>query len=159
LKNFKYIIFVILFFLITDTSFSQTVDDYFHGASNFYVNGKNQRAKNEIHEGLKISPSDARLNSLQELIKEEEKQQEQQQNSQEEQEGDEKEDQEGQNEDQNEEQQQEEQQQAQQVEEEKDQMSKEDAERILEALKNDEQDNQKLRKPKKGGRRSVAKDW
>ena len=38
-------------------------------------------------------------------------------------------------------------------------MSKEDAERILEALKNDEQDNQKLRKPKKGGRRSVAKDW
>ena len=51
-----------------------------------------------------------------------------------------------QGEQQNEEQQkeQEEQQQAQQLEEEKDQMSKEDAERILEALKNDEQDNQKF---------------
>ncbi|MCK5032980.1 MAG: tetratricopeptide repeat protein, partial [Calditrichia bacterium] len=62
-----------------------------------------------------------------------------------------------QGEQQNEEQQEE--QQGQQLEEDKDQMSKEDAERILEALKNDEQDNQKLRKPKKGGRRSVAKDW
>jgi hypothetical protein len=38
-------------------------------------------------------------------------------------------------------------------------MNKEDAERILEALKNDEQDKQKLRKPIKGGRRDVAKDW
>ncbi len=152
-------IFLILFFMLVNNSFSQTVDDYFHGASNFYVNGQNQRAKNEIQQGLHIAPNDAKLNSLQELLKEEEEQKQQQQDNQEEQEGDEKEDQEGQSEDQNEDQQQEEQQEAQQVEEDKEQMSKEDAERILEALKNDEQDNQKLRKPKKGGKRPVDKDW
>jgi tetratricopeptide (TPR) repeat protein len=50
-------------------------------------------------------------------------------------------------------------QQGQQLEKSEDQMSKKDAERILEALKNDEQDNQKLRKPVKAGQRSVDKDW
>jgi len=38
-------------------------------------------------------------------------------------------------------------------------MTKEDAERILDALKNDEQDTQKLRKPVSSGKRNVDKDW
>jgi len=45
------------------------------------------------------------------------------------------------------------------LEESKDKMSQEDAKRILDALKNDEQDNQKLRKPVKSGQRSTEKDW
>jgi len=53
----------------------------------------------------------------------------------------------------------EEEQQGEVLEESKDKMTKEDAERILDALKNDEQDAQKLRKPTRSRKRNVAKDW
>jgi tetratricopeptide (TPR) repeat protein len=52
-----------------------------------------------------------------------------------------------------------EEQQGQALEESKDKMTKEDAERILDALKNDEQDTQKLRKPARSRKRNVDKDW
>jgi hypothetical protein len=51
------------------------------------------------------------------------------------------------------------QQQGESLEESQDKMTKEDAERILDALKNNEQDKQKIRKPAKSGRRNVDKDW
>jgi tetratricopeptide (TPR) repeat protein len=53
----------------------------------------------------------------------------------------------------------EEEQQGEAYEESKDQMTKEDAERILDALKNDEQDAQKMRKPARSRKRNVEKDW
>ena len=53
----------------------------------------------------------------------------------------------------------EEEQQGEELEESKEKMTKEDAERILDALKNDEQDMQKMRKPTRSGKRSVDKDW
>ena len=53
----------------------------------------------------------------------------------------------------------EEEQQGEALEESKDKMTKEDAERILDALKNDEQDTQKLRKPARSRKRNVDKDW
>jgi tetratricopeptide (TPR) repeat protein len=52
-----------------------------------------------------------------------------------------------------------EEQQSEALEESKDEMTKEDAERILDALKNDEQDNQKLKKPARSRKRRVDKDW
>lgn len=52
-----------------------------------------------------------------------------------------------------------EQQQAKQLEKKKD-LSKEEAERILQALRSDEKENQKLRRPQKSARRrKVEKDW
>jgi hypothetical protein len=53
----------------------------------------------------------------------------------------------------------EEEEQGEAYEESKDQMTKEDAERILDALQNDEQDAQKLRKPVRSRKRNVEKDW
>jgi tetratricopeptide (TPR) repeat protein len=53
----------------------------------------------------------------------------------------------------------EEEQQNEGLEESEEKMTKEDAERILDALKNDEQDTQKLRKPVSSGKRNVDKDW
>ena len=52
-----------------------------------------------------------------------------------------------------------EEQQSEALEELKDEMTKEDAERILDALKNEEQDNQKLKKPTRSRKRRVDKDW
>jgi len=162
MKNVLFTVMFIILWFCPNLS-AQTVDDYFHTASNFYVNGKNRQAKESVQTGLQIYPTDKKLNSLAGLIKEEEEQ-EQQQDSQEQQEGDQQEDQEQQSGDQDEQQDQqageeEQEQQGQAVEKDKDEMSKEDAERILEALKNDEQDNQKLRKPIKGRRRTTDKDW
>ena len=57
------------------------------------------------------------------------------------------------------EQQKQQQEQQQQQMKDKKKLSKEDAERILEALKNDEKDIQKKRKMKVTGRRRVTKDW
>ena len=53
----------------------------------------------------------------------------------------------------------EEEQQGEALEESEDKMTKEDAERILDALKNDEQDMQKMRKPARSRKRNVEKDW
>ena len=53
----------------------------------------------------------------------------------------------------------EEEQQGEALEESQDKMTKEDAERILDALKNDEQDMQKMRKPTRSRKRNVDKDW
>jgi tetratricopeptide (TPR) repeat protein len=53
----------------------------------------------------------------------------------------------------------EEQQQGEAIEESQDKMTEEDAERILDALKNDEQDNQQMRKPARSRKRLVDKDW
>jgi len=50
-------------------------------------------------------------------------------------------------------------QQAQQGEKDKHQMTKEDAERILNALKNDEKENQEMRRPRTATRRVADKDW
>jgi len=38
-------------------------------------------------------------------------------------------------------------------------MTKDDAERILDALKNDEKDKQKMRKPTRARRQATDKDW
>ena len=51
------------------------------------------------------------------------------------------------------------QEQQQQRPDEEQKMSKEDAERVLDALKNDEKDLQKERKVKTSGRAKVLKDW
>jgi tetratricopeptide (TPR) repeat protein len=53
----------------------------------------------------------------------------------------------------------EQQQEGEALEESEDKMTKEDAERILDALKNDEQDMQKMRKPAGSRKRNVEKDW
>ncbi len=153
---------ILILFMINCVCYAQSVEDYFHSSSNYYIGNKLNDAKSEITAGFLLDPNDARLNALLDKILEEEANQPKQQNSQDQQEGDQQEEQEQQTGEQNEEQKQEqneEQQQAETLEENKDKMTKEDAERILEALKNDEQEKQKLRKPKRGRQRKTDKDW
>lgn len=68
-------------------------------------------------------------------------------------------DQQQQNQQQNEKQQEQEQQQAAEQKKDKEQLSKEDAERLLEALRNQEKEAQKQRQIKAQGRARVEKDW
>jgi flagellar motor protein MotB len=152
-------IYIVGFWLVS-LLIGQTADDFWHSAANLYVNAQYKQAKVEVDQGLILFPNDPKLSALAEKIKEQQEQQQQQQQNQEEQQSQGEEQESNDQQDQQQEQQQDDQQQQTgQMEEEQEQMSKEDAERILDALKNDEQENQKLRKPIKSGRRSTEKDW
>lgn len=138
----------------------QSADDFWHPAANLYINAQFQQAKMEVDQGLQQYPNDPKLKALAEKIKEQQKQQQQQQQNQEQQQSQGEQQQSDDQQDQQKDQKQEEQQQMSQAKEaDEKKMSKEDAERILDALKNDEQENQKFRKPVKSGRRTTDKDW
>jgi lipopolysaccharide export LptBFGC system permease protein LptF len=156
-KIYKMIFILCLVFSLQ----GQTADEFWHPAANLYANAKFQQAMGEVENGLNLYPNDPKLNALAEKIKEQQEQQQQQQQNQEEQQSQGEEQETNDQQEQQQEQQQEEQDQqlSQAEQEDQEQMSKEDAERILDALKNDEQENQKLRKQIKGGQRTTDKDW
>lgn len=152
------------------------VESYFHSAANYYINGKYAEALRDIQAGLQLNPNDAKLNELLKKIEDElqrqqpsqgdqqdqgeQEQQQQQQQQQDQQAGNEQDQQQEQQGEQDQQQQagaqeQQEQQQAINPEE----MSREDAERILQALEGQEKDVLKNRKLKGGGKRRSAKDW
>jgi alpha-galactosidase/6-phospho-beta-glucosidase family protein len=99
---------------------AQTAGEYFIGGANLYINGQNDQAKIYVEEGLRKYPDDKKLQALKNKIDEEQKQENQNKNENQEQEENKE------NKDNN---QQEQQQQG---------ISKEDANRLLEALANDE---------------------
>jgi len=139
--------------------------DIFDKAADLYINGKLNESKHLIETALQANPADEKLQQLLAKI-EEEQQQEQQQQQQDQQQESEEQNEEEQQEQQQNQQQQEEQQQAeeqqaqqQQAEQSEDEINKEEAERILNALKEDEQDAQKKKAPVKAQGRRAEKDW
>jgi Mg-chelatase subunit ChlI len=152
---------------------AQNADDYFHLASNFYINGNAAQAMGSIAKGLQKFPTDSKLQALKNKIEEEREQQQNQQNQNEKQNQDqkeqqdqqEKEDQQRQQEQErqaakeNEQKQDEEQEQVEAEEPSEDELSKEEAERILQALQEDEKEAQKKKRPVKASGRRTGKDW
>lgn len=150
--------------------------EYFHNGANFYINGKLLEALQEVQAGLEQNPADPKLNALlqkiQEALKNQQPQQQEQQ-EQNEQEQQQDQQQQQQQQEQQEEQQQEEQekrgqpgeedqqQQEQQPQpaENQQELSKEDAERILSALENQEKKALQNLKKKPTGIKRSAKDW
>ncbi len=157
--------------LITGVAHSRQaqVETFFHNAANFYINGKYADAVREIEAGLEAHPNDEKLQKLLEkILEEQQQQQEQQQESQDQQEQEQEQEEQEEQEQQEQPEQQEGQQDQQQPEEEQQQeqqaanpeeISKEEAERLLNALQGQEQDLQKKRKKKGKGRPRSAKDW
>lgn len=152
--------------------------NYYNMGNTLYRMGKLPEAILAYTQALKYNPDDVdakyNLEYVRKKLKDEADKQQQQQNDQQQQQqqqqqeqqqqGDENKDeqekeqqQQQQEQQQEQEQQEEQQQQAQQQDQEK--MSKEDAERILNALKNDEKDLQKQRQAKTSGNYRVLKDW
>jgi Mg-chelatase subunit ChlI len=158
---------------------AQNADDYFHLASNFYINGNAAQAMGSIAKGLQKFPTDSKLQALKNKIEEEREQQQNQQNQNEKQNQDQKEDQaqkdqqdqqekeeqqrrqeqERQAAKENEQKQDEEQEQVEAEEPSEDELSKEEAERILQALQEDEKEAQKKKRPVKASGRRTGKDW
>lgn len=143
---------------------------YFNLGNTLYRMQKLPESILAYKQALKLNPDDMdakyNLEYVRRKIKEnadkqQQDQQQQQQQNQEQQDQQDKdqEEKDQKDEDQQENNQQQDQQQQQQQAEEENKLSKEDAERILNALKNDEKDIQKKRKMKTSGKRRVLKDW
>ena len=107
----KYLLVLLLTTLSFYFSYGQTANDYFHNSSKLYIDGNNRGAKELLAQGKRKFPNDPKLNSLDELIEEEEPPEDQkEQENQDQQEGDQNQDQENQNSDEQEQQDQQEQQ-------------------------------------------------
>ena len=172
LKSIIYKALILINFMFL-TVFAQTAGDFFHGGAQLYIDGKIRDSKELVGKGLKMFPKDPKLNALENKIKEEEQNQHNQQQDQQQaqpqqqqQQGDQDKEQQNQQEQQQDlakkdeqQKQQGEEKQAQQIDKKKE-LSKEEAERILQALRSDEKENQKLRRPEQTARRPrVEKDW
>ena len=170
------ILFTSIVLLITGIIYSQTADEYYHGSANYYINGNYHDAKKNLAEGIIKYPEDKRLRAIAELINEDEQEQRKQQDqNQQGQQQDQKEQEQQQQQDQKEqEQQQEQQQQQQQQDQDKEggqkqeqkavpvqQISREDAERLLQIIEAKEKETlQKLQEKKAKGRKvPVEKEW
>jgi TATA-binding protein-associated factor Taf7 len=135
---------------LTAPVLAQSADQYFHNGAQFFINADLQTSLNYVEEGLTEYPNDRKLNALYEKLKEEqEKQQQQQQQENQEQ-------QESEGDEQNE-------QQSQEINPEdlqSQQISKEEAEKILRALAQKEKELLKeFKKKKSTGSAKHEKDW
>ncbi|MEX0721081.1 MAG: hypothetical protein WD059_10465 [Balneolaceae bacterium] len=172
----KMLLTVIFSLMVSFTASAQNADDYFHNGAQSFIGADLQDAISYVQEGLAQYPNDPKLNALlQKLEEEQERQQQQQQDqNQQQQNQDEQEQQQQESEqeqDQNQEEQEqqesegdngeEEQQQEQETEGlEPQQISKEDAEKILQALAQKEKELLKeFKKQKTDGSAKHEKDW
>jgi outer membrane biosynthesis protein TonB len=151
--------------ILTGLAVAAVADDleydsaYFHPAASLYIQGNMAGASNLVARGLAEFPDDGKLKRLKELLEnQQEDQQKQDQEQQEDQEQDQKQqdqeaqDQEPQDQQQNDQQQQPEPQRAEQ-------MSQDEAERLLDAMKQEEKNKRLELHPVMGRPVNVDKDW
>ena len=136
-------ILISLFIAVTGgVALAQSADDYFHTASQQYINGDYATSKKTVADALAKYPNDPKLNALKRKIKEPPKQDQKQQQ---------------QNQQQNQQQQQQKQQPKPQPQQ--GQISKDQAARMLQALQNKEKENLKKQQQRPSDQEKVDKDW
>jgi Ca-activated chloride channel homolog len=148
-------IFLPLMSICQDTT--KTVDDYFNAGADKYINNKSTEALRLVQKGLAIDSSDEKLKKLAELILKKDKNQQQQNNQNQNQNKD-------QNKDKNKDQDNQDKKddnKDQKQDDKNNQLTKSDAERMLDALNNKDKNLQdELEKEKvKAGNTQVEKDW
>jgi hypothetical protein len=145
-----FLIFV-LFLMNSMSVLSQAPQDFFVGGANLFINGETERAKDYVDTGLSKYPDDKKLQALKKAIEEEKKDKNQNQDKNKEQ--DQNKDQQKKDNDQQQQDKQQDQQQQQQQKE--GNISKEDAQRLLDALANDEKNVQEKVKEAKAAKARV----
>lgn len=156
----KYFLGILLMLGLGSTVVAQSAKEYFHQGAQQYIFGKKQEAIASVQQGLQLDPNDAELKELYEILmkEEEEKKNQDQQDKENEDKQDENKEQDQKNDQQ---QDQKDQQQQQNKPSQPQQMSKEDLEKLLQALQMEEEKLQKeLQKKKvKVSRKKTTKDW
>ena len=145
-------VILLIICLLPVALFAQSAEDYFHNAANFYVNDNKKSAQSIIREGIQRFPNDQKLRNLAAIIEElpepEDQNEQDQQNQPEDQDDNE------QNQDQNNENRQQQQQQEPSI-------SREDAERILNSLSNEDREVQERVRLEQAAqeRRNSVRNW
>jgi len=154
-----------------DTTGDVDIDaTYFHPAASYYIHGDATSASNLVAKGLSLFPEDGKLLRLKELLDQQQEQQQnedQQQNQDQSQDQDKQQDQkdqQDQQQDQQEEQQDQNQEQQDQQQEQPEppsaeQMSEDEAEQLLDAMRQEEQNKRLQLHPVMGAPVKVDKDW
>lgn len=168
---YSFLILVVLL-LTAQTVSAQSAEEYFHNGGQSYIHSNLQDAISYVNEGLAKYPSDPKLTALlQKLEEEQKKQQQQDQQQQNQEENQQNQEQQQDQQQQNEEQQQQQEQQPdgengdeendpQQQAQQMGQMSKENAEKILQALAQKEKELLKeFKKKNTRGSAKHEKDW
>ncbi|MBT8041785.1 MAG: hypothetical protein KJN98_01300 [Pontiella sp.] len=144
---------------------------YFHPAASLYIRGDTPAASNLVAQGLSFFPDDGKLLRLKELLEKQQEQQDQNdqqqnQDQQDQQQDENQNDQQDQQDQQDQDQQQDEQEQEQQQEQQQqseppraEEMSPDEAQRLLDAMKQEEENKRLLLHPVMGAPIKVDKDW
>lgn len=156
-------IILLILSILPATLLAQSATDYFHTAANYYVNTNKKAAQSSVKEAIQKFPNDQKLKNLAAKIEElpdpeedqDQQNQDQQNQDQQDQQDQQNQDQQQQQQDQKKDEMQEKQQQQQQ------QINREDAQRILEAIAQEEKELQeKLQKKERAGNRQrIEKNW
>jgi hypothetical protein len=160
----KRLVPILIFCAVASVGLANEVDSdatYFHPAASFYIHGDTTSASNLVAQGLALFPEDGKLLRLKELL---EQQSEQEQNQQDQNQQQNQQDQQDESEqDQEEDSEQDQQQQTQDPSEaqppQAEQMSKDEAEQLLDAMRQEEQNKRLQLHPVLGAPVDVEKDW
>ena len=129
-------------FAVSVSAQSQTAKDYFVGGAQLYVNGESERAKSYVDQGISVFPDDKKLIALRKAMDEENKDNKNQKDQ-------------DKNKDQQKDQDKQQDQKDKQQQEQQQGISKDDAQRLLDALANDEKKVQEKVKKEKAARGRV----
>lgn len=175
--KYIFILFAFIFAMLANVQVqAQSADEFFHGAANAFINADMQKALETVERGLSQYPNNSNLSQLKRLIEEEREKQQQQQQSQQQNSEQQEENKDQQEQEQTSEQDEQEQKEASKQNEENasnqpedieegedlipNEISKEDAEKILKALAQKEKDLLKeFKKPKSKANTTHDKDW
>jgi hypothetical protein len=149
----------LLVFCFCHSAYSQSVDDFFHSASQLYIFGKIPECKETINRALEKYPSNPKLNALKKKLKDEDKKN-QNKNQDKKDKDDKNKQKQNKNKDQNKDKK-DQQDQNQQQQKQETKLSKEAAKRMLQAIQNDEKNLQdKLEKQKVVAKKAKrGQDW
>jgi len=159
-------VILLIMCLFPATMFAQSAMDYFHKSANFYVNANKKSAQTTIKEGIQKFPNDPKLKNLAAKIEElpdpeenENQQNQQNQQNQDNQDQQNQDQKQNQNQQQQQDQKQDEMQQKQQQQQQ--QINREDAQRILDAIAQEEKELlEKLQQKERAGYRpKIEKNW
>jgi hypothetical protein len=162
---------ILICIALCTSAFAQTATQFFNKPAKEYIYGNTPVASNLVAEALEKFPQDEKLLKLKKLIEEQQQKQDQQKQDQQNQQKDNQDDRKDQKQDQQQDQQkQEDQKKSSDQKQGQDQqqpaqpkqageMSKEEAQQLLDAMKQDEQDQRTNLKPFLGGPVRVEKDW
>ena len=133
---------------------------YFHPAASLYIHGDTTGASNLVAKGLSVFPDDGKLLRLKEVLEQQQEQQQNENNQQQQNQDQQQDDQQQDQQDQQQDQQDQNQEQPQQPEPPSaEQMSADEAEQLLDAMRQEEQNKRLQLHPVMGAPVKVDKDW